>query len=334
VARIAAALQEYVAGCAVSGDNVGECKAPGDRDGGESSSARAAEIGALLADLFSLRWEDDRGLQIKNTDPEQRRHQTSLAIRDFLLALTRHQPLVLVLEDLHWADSLSLDLISLLLETLRQVPLLLLCSYRPDPEHRCSRLGTIAAQKCPESYTELRLRELTPLQNQQLVASLLGTRELPPPVKALVLDRSRGNPFFTEELVHSLVDRGVLYQEDGAWQILQEPARLQVPESVQSMILSRVDRLDPELKRLLQHASVIGRVFHRRLLAEVRGQGSGVRGQERNSDRTPNTEHRTPNTSPDRSPVGSGRARPHLPGTRCPGGGILLPARAPAGDGL
>ena len=233
---------------------------------GTLSTARADEIGLLLADLFSLRWGDDDDLWMKNTDPEQRRQQTFLAIRDFLLAVARQRPLVLVLEDLHWADSLSLDLISLLMESLAQAPLFLLCSYRPDRAHRCSRLGTIAAQKCSQSYTELRLRELTPPQSQQLVAALLGTEELPPPVKELILDRSRGNPFFMEELVHSLLETGVLYQEKGHWRVRQEAGNLRMPESIQGMILSRVDRLEPELKRVLQNAAVIGRIFHRRLL--------------------------------------------------------------------
>ena len=78
------------------------------------------------------------------------------------MALARRQPLVLVLEDLHWADPLSLDLISLLMETVSEAPLLLLCVYRPEREHRCWQLATIASRKCPERYTEVTLRELTP----------------------------------------------------------------------------------------------------------------------------------------------------------------------------
>jgi tetratricopeptide (TPR) repeat protein len=255
VARIAAALREA-------------------NEGGALSSSRAGEIGPLLADLLSLRWGDDEDLRLKNTDPEQRRQQTLLAVRDLLLALARQRPLVLVLEDLHWADSLSLDLISLLMESLAQVPLLLLCSYRPDREYRCSRLGTIAAQKCPDCSTELRLKELTPSQSQQLVVSLLGTPELPPPVKELILDRSRGNPFFTEEVVYSLVDGDILYQEGGAWRVREASGRLRIPESVQGVILGRVDRLEPELKRVLQHAAVIGRVFDRRLLEAALGEAT------------------------------------------------------------
>jgi hypothetical protein len=129
---------------------------------GELAAERAEEMEALLANLLSLRFGDEKDLRLKHTSPEQVRHQTLQAVQVFLVLLARRQPVVLVLEDLHWADPLSLDLISLLMEALRQVPLLLLCIYRPEREHRCGQLSTIASRKCPERYTELMLRELTP----------------------------------------------------------------------------------------------------------------------------------------------------------------------------
>ena len=187
-------------------------------------------------------------------------------MRDFLVALARRRPLVLVLEDLHWADSLSLDLISLLMEALPLAPLLLLCVYRPEREHKCWHLGTLAARKCPSCYSELHLRELTPEQSRQLVESLLTIDSLPAVVKELILERSRGNPFFVEEVVRSLIDAGMVYHDQGAWRARDDLDQIQVPESIQSVILSRVDRLQRELKGVLESAAVIGRLFRRRLL--------------------------------------------------------------------
>ena len=85
-----------------------------------------------------------------------------LAIRDVVLALARGRGLVLVLDDLHWADPSSLDVVSLLMESLTLAPILLVCAYRPDSEHRSWHLSTVAARKCADRYTEIRLRELTP----------------------------------------------------------------------------------------------------------------------------------------------------------------------------
>ena len=107
-----------------------------------------------------------------------------LAIRDVVLALARGRGLVLVLDDLHWADPSSLDLVSLLMESLTLAPILLVCAYRPDSEHRSWHLSTIAARKCADRYTEIRLRELTPAQSRQLIASLLRIEDLPPATSA------------------------------------------------------------------------------------------------------------------------------------------------------
>jgi len=175
---------------------------------GALSAERIEEIGPLLGNLLSLRFGTDWDDRLKNAGPEQIRHQTFLAVRDFFVAVARRQPLVLILEDLHWADSLSLDLISLLMEALPLAPLLLLCVYRPEREHKCWHLGTIAARKCLGQYTELPLRELTSEQSRRLVESLLTIENLPPTVKERILEKSRGNPFFVEEVVRSLIASG------------------------------------------------------------------------------------------------------------------------------
>src|SRR5207244_1627133 len=136
---------------------------------GELAEERAEEIGPLLGNLLSLRFGTDWDERLKNAGPEQIKYQTFLAVRDFFVTLARRQPVILVFEDLHWADSLSLDLISLLMETLTRDPLFLLCAYRPEREHKCWRLGSIAAQKCADRYTELHLRELTSEQSRRLI---------------------------------------------------------------------------------------------------------------------------------------------------------------------
>jgi len=192
------------------------------------------------------------------------------------MALSRERPIVLVFEDLHWADSLSVDAIMLLIEAITLAPLLLLCVYRPEQEHKCWRLGTLAAQKYPERFTELHLRELTSQQSRRLVESLLTIDSLPGSVKDLILDKSRGNPFFVEEVVRALVESGMVYQEGETWKAKEGIETLAVPESVQSVILSRVDRLDEGLKRVLQSASVIGRLFRRRLLEHTSKEGGRI----------------------------------------------------------
>jgi DNA-binding SARP family transcriptional activator/class 3 adenylate cyclase len=236
---------------------------------GSISAARAEEMGALLARLFAIQWSEEWSARLEQPDTEQIRRDTYLAVRDLILALAQQQPVVLVFEDLHWADDLSLDMISLLMDSLSHSPLLLVCAYRPEREHRCAHLGTIAAQKCGDAYVELSLRELTLGQGRRLVSSLLGIDALPPALVDVVLERAQGNPFFIEEIVHSLIDAGIVYAEREGWHVRDAIRTIRPPESVQSVLLSRLDRLPADLQHVLQVASVIGRAFERRVLARA-----------------------------------------------------------------
>jgi predicted ATPase len=248
---------------------------------GDLSAEQVEELGPLLGNLLSLRFGNDWDDRLKHAGPEQIHHRTLVAVREFWEALAGRQPVVLVCEDLHWADRLSLDLITLLMETLPRVPLLLLCVFRPEREHPCARLATLAAQKCGERYTELRLRELSPEQSRGLIQSLLARETLPGDVEASILEKARGNPFFLEEVVYSLIQGGVPARERMSREIAHPGERVEgspspgverslgVPESVQALILSRVDRLEEGLKRVLHVASVVGRLFRRRLLEQL-----------------------------------------------------------------
>jgi class 3 adenylate cyclase/tetratricopeptide (TPR) repeat protein len=243
---------------------------------GDLTEERCDEIGPLLGNLLSVRFGTDWDDRLTHASPEQIKHQTFLALRDFFVALARQRPVVLVLEDLHWADNLSLDVISLLMEVLTLAPLLLLCVYRPEKEHRCWRLGTIAAQKCAGRATEIQLRELTPQQSRRLVESLLRIDSLPAAVKEQILEKARGNPFFVEEVVRSLIDTGQVYRDGDVWRAREEISSLTVPESIQSVILSRVDRLERETRHVLESASVVGRLFRRRLLERLTRQAAAL----------------------------------------------------------
>ncbi len=237
-------------------------------DEGALAEERSQELVPLIADLLSVALGDEWPV-VTHASAEQARQQTMLAIRDVVLALAHGRGFVLVLDDLHWADPSSLDVVSLLMESITLAPLLLVCVYRPDPEHRSWHLGTTGQRKCADRYTELRLRELTPGQSRQLIASLLRIADLPTGVGDLILEKAQGNPFFVEEVVRALIEAGAVYRDGEAWRARPALGGVAVPESIQGVILSRVDRLQEETRRVLQGASVIGRVFRRRLLARV-----------------------------------------------------------------
>ena len=239
-------------------------------DRGDLTAERRGEMGPLLGNLLSVKFGTEWDEALQSVDPEQLKNRTFMSIRDFFLALAKRTPLVLVLEDLHWADSLSLDLISLLMETLTLAPLLLVCIYRPEREHKCWRLATIAQRNCPERYTEISLHELSRLESRRLVEALLTISDMPESVRELILEKTQGNPFFVEEVIRSLIDTGMVYQEGGKWRAHEDIESVKLPESIQSVVLSRIDRLEDNLKYVLQSASVIGRLFRKRLLEYTR----------------------------------------------------------------
>ncbi|MCX5748626.1 MAG: AAA family ATPase [Candidatus Saganbacteria bacterium] len=241
---------------------------------GDMTEDRYDEIGPMLGNLLSVKFGNDWDDRLKTADPQQIKHRTFMAVRDFFIALCKRQPVILVFEDLHWADSLSLDLISLLMEALTLAPLFLVCVYRPEKEHKSWHLGTIASQKCSERYTEIHLRELTHQQSQRLIESLLRIEDLPVSVKEMILSKSQGNPFFVEEVIRSLIEMGMVYRENDKWFARAGIESIAVPESIQSVILSRIDRLEDELRHILQSASVIGCLFRRNLLERVTQQES------------------------------------------------------------
>ncbi len=235
----------------------------------KTSEVSTEAILPFLGNLLSIRFGNELDNKLEYATPEQIRHQTLMRLRDLFEALARRGPLMLILEDLHWADDLSLDLISLLMDSLATTPLMTLCVYRPEREHRVWQLSSLAQRKCLDRYTEIQLKQLSSGQSRRLVEELLTIDNLPESVKATILRKSEGNPFFIEEVIRSLIDRDVVYREEDRWKARAEIADIDVPDTIQGVVLARVDRLNAEAKHVLQCASVIGRLFKYRLLEHL-----------------------------------------------------------------
>lgn len=232
---------------------------------GEISEDLSTEIGAALGNLLSAQLGDRWDGIFSDADAAQVKHRTFMAIKAFFISLAKRQPLTLVFEDLHWCDSLSVDLISLLMDTLISTPLLLVCNYRPG-QHNSRQISTVASRKCPDRSTLLTLRDLGSHQSRRLVQSLFGPSGVPAQVEKQIVMRSGGNPFFISEIARSLVEAGDVYSGQGVWHAKERIGSPRAPESIQSVVLSRIDQLDPALKDLIRIASVIGRIFQQPLL--------------------------------------------------------------------
>ena len=191
-------------------------------------------------------------------DSPHRRQRILDALKRLLLRESQVQPFLLMFEDLHWIDSETQAFLDSLVESLPSAQILLLVGYRPEYQHGWSSRS---------HYTQLRLDPLPPATADELLRGILGEHESLPPVKHLLVERTEGNPFFLEECVRTLVETQVLAGERGGFRLVKPLTTISVPATVQAVIASRIDRLGPEEKRLLQAAAVIGKDVPFTLLA-------------------------------------------------------------------
>jgi class 3 adenylate cyclase/tetratricopeptide (TPR) repeat protein len=182
-------------------------------------------------------------------DPLQHRQYTCQAITRLVTAEQRLQPVVVVFEDLHWNDSLTLGLLNELVAATPNARVLLLVSYRPEYRDEWPGLS---------HYHQIRLEPLASESVAELLGALLGADASLSSLKALLLERASGNPFFVEEMVQTLIDTGVLDGVRGAYRLTRPLSSLQVPPTVQAVLAARIDGLPASDKWLLQEAAVIG----------------------------------------------------------------------------
>src|SRR5215510_2776347 len=181
--------------------------------------------------------------------PPQRRQRLLDAVKRLVLRVSQMQPLLLIVENLHWIDTETQACLDSLVESLPTASLLLLVTYRPEYQHGWGH---------KTYYTQLRLDPLPHEHILALLDALLGNEDSLTPLKQRVLVRTQGNPFFVEESVQSLIETESVVGEPGAYRLGTLSQTLQVPATVQAVLAARIDRLPAEAKHLLQTAAVIG----------------------------------------------------------------------------
>ena len=239
----------------------------------------------VLPYLFSLLSVPDPDSPLQQMDPQIRRRRTFEALKRLLVRESLNQPLLLILEDLQWLDSETEAFLIALSEGLATAPILLLVNYRPEYRH---------AWGSKTFYTQLRLDPLGEKEAGELLTALVGDGEGPSTslrtspstslrtsledLKHLILSKTEGTPFFMEEIVHALIEQGVLVRDPAGAGVragfkpaptIKSLTELQIPPTVQGVLAGRIDRLPAEEKALLQTLSVIGREFSLSLLKKV-----------------------------------------------------------------
>ncbi|MDI6754068.1 MAG: adenylate/guanylate cyclase domain-containing protein [Thermodesulfobacteriota bacterium] len=255
----------------IAEDNEGDCWNKLERRINMLFPDETAEILPYLATLLTLEVPGELAERVKYLDGETMGRQVFRTARLYFSRLAQERPLVLIFEDMHWTDQSSAFLLEHLLPLVREAPLLLCSLGRADAGTPAMHLWETQAKEYADCYTEIHLTPLSPLESIQLAHNLLKIEDFPPRLREGLFRKAEGNPFFLEEMIRALIDLGafVRNRNTGRWQATAKVEQITIPDTLQGVVIARIDRLNEEVKQVLKLASVIGRVFFYRVLRGI-----------------------------------------------------------------
>lgn len=208
-------------------------------------------------ELLSLKTDDEEYLKL---EPKVKRERTFEAIRDLFIRESQNRPLIVVVEDLHWIDRTSEEFLDYLIKWLANARIMLILLYRTEYRHQWGS---------KTYYSKIGLDQLGADSSVELVKAMFEGGQVVPELRELILSRSAGNPLFVEEFTHSLLENGSIEKKDQQYALSRDISELEVPDTIHGIITARMDRLEENLKRTMQVASVIGREFAFRILQTI-----------------------------------------------------------------
>lgn len=227
------------------------------------------EVISPLSRLLGLSEGDEVEGHMHSLEGESLKRQTLGAINKYFATVANEKPTVLLLEDMHWADPSSLEAVGGMLTLTDRASLMILLVMRVDRDHGSWSLRTRSETDFAHRYTEIPLKSLSADMSTELVNQLLGIEQIPEEIRELILARSEGNPLYLEEVINHLKEGGLIVRDDQGWQAKWDIDAIGIPDTLQGVLLARIDRLEEEVRRTLQMASVIGKSFLFRLLQAI-----------------------------------------------------------------
>jgi len=205
--------------------------------------------------------------KIKYLDPKHLLLQEFVSVKTLFKEISRVKPLVLSFEDTHWMDPESLELLNFLIGGLKNSAILFLFEARPEKATEFFKIKDIIQKIYKKRFNEIRLKPLSQTDAYLLIHNLLETPGFPENAKTLILEKSEGNPFYIEEIIHSFIDAGILIKKEKIWYFEDDITSFEVPDSIDALVRSRIDGLAENIKDTLSKASVIGKIFPYRILS-------------------------------------------------------------------
>ncbi len=240
----------------------------------EASVARllpdaGGEIYPLLATVMGLRLDPEQRARVDAIPGETVDRLVRRSLAELLGRQASERPVVVVFDDLHWADLSSVELLESLLALTASHPILFLNVARPGFPNTSGRILETARTRYADASVELALEPLGPDAARQLIHNLFKHAEIPHRTRQLIVEKTGGNPFYVEEVVRSLIEEGAVEYVDGSFRATEKIHHAVIPGTVQEVIMARVDRLETRKREILQVASVVGRSFHQQVLLQI-----------------------------------------------------------------
>src|SRR5919106_3619329 len=226
-----------------------------ERDSGEDVRAKISQL--LLPGDESALIVDRLGALLGIAERTPNVQETFWGVRKLFEGLGERRQLVVVFDDIQWAEPTFLDLLEYLAASIRRGPVLMVCLSRP--EILDSRPAWMSGERTNASV--ITLQPLGQSQIDGLIRNLVGGTELPSEAREHIAEVAEGNPLFVEEILHMLVDDGLIQSVDGRWNVLEDLSRISIPPTIHALLTARLDRLDTDERAVIERASVIGRVF-------------------------------------------------------------------------
>ena len=230
---------------------------------------QADEIVPFAATLMGMKLSGKYKKRVEGITGESLEKLIFKNLRDLLIKASQRQTLIIVIEDLHWADESSIEILKILFHLTREYNILFINLFRPGFFNTGENILNSVQKDASFNSLEIVLKSLNMQSSELMVNNILDIRSLPDYVKHKIIDRTGGNPFFIEEVVRALIDEKAIVLQDNRFVLTEKSKEVKVPYTIADLLNARIDRLDDKTRELIKVASVIGRNFFHKILKQV-----------------------------------------------------------------
>ena len=227
------------------------------------------EIYPFIATMMGLRLNDPAIKRVEGIEGEPLEMLILKNLRDLIAKASEYLPVLIVIEDLHWADDSSISFLESLYKLTHKHRVMFVNVFRPGYKDTGDRIQNYLEDTLPGNFLTLHVESLTKNESEALIDNLLHHTGLPDEITHLIIEKADGNPFFMEEVIRNFIDEGIIEIKDEHFIVTDRISQVNIPESINEVILSRIDKLDEKTRSLLKTASVIGRNFYYKVLEEA-----------------------------------------------------------------